>query len=68
MVSEDKLDIWLTVKTGHRLSEIRKLPSYEKDHFIADHLLPYICGDGTAEEEELAEGIIDAVTPKGKLI
>lgn len=47
---------------GTTLTQVQSLDSDSKNKFISDHLLPYVCGDGTPEQEELAEDIITMVT------
>ena len=45
---------------GTTLLECQKLKN--KDEWIAKHLLSYICGEGTPEQEELAEDLVTMIT------
>ena len=54
---EDFLD-----KLGYKLFELISMSAEDKNHFIAENLVSYICGDGTPEEEDIAEDIITMIT------
>ena len=47
---------------GYTIEEIEKMNNKDRNSFIANILVPYICGDGTKKEEDLADDILTFIT------
>ena len=49
-------------KLGASLMDLQGMGPKQKNRFIAENLVSYICGDGSKEEEEAADDIITMIT------
>ena len=49
-------------KAGKTLREIQLMEEDEASEFMKKYLLPYVCGGGTKEEEDIAEDLITMIT------
>ena len=49
-------------KIGVTLDELCSLSDEEGERFICEILVPYVCGEGTKREENIADDIISMMT------